>query len=94
MTGAHVEVTSSLPTPPLMTRCDKSTQTYSPRLELYKRLLERPPLLPNKRLAIQPETPVQQPPAIVLFVPDHHPVLKFGMRRFIIKPNPVKSVNK
>ncbi|GFR31879.1 hypothetical protein TNCT_144441 [Trichonephila clavata] len=73
-----------------MTRCVKSTQTISPRLEVGKRLLERPPLLPNKRLAIQPKTPVQQPPAIVLFVPDNHPVLKFGTRRFIIKPNPVK----
>ncbi|GFR06078.1 hypothetical protein TNCT_247531 [Trichonephila clavata] len=38
MTGAHVEVTSRLPTPPLMTRCDKSTQTNSPCLELGKTL--------------------------------------------------------
>ncbi|GFR22231.1 hypothetical protein TNCT_252391 [Trichonephila clavata] len=69
MTGAHVEVTSRLPTPPLMTRCDKSTQTNSPRLELGKRLLERPPLLPNKRLDIQPKTPVQQPPLLFCLCP-------------------------
>ncbi|GFR05065.1 hypothetical protein TNCT_597771 [Trichonephila clavata] len=94
MIGAHVEVTSRLPSPPQITRCDKSTQTNSSRLELGKRLLEQPPLLPNKRLAIQPETPVQQPPTIVLFVPNHHPVLKLGTRRFIIKPNPVNNVNK
>ncbi|GFQ79699.1 hypothetical protein TNCT_552281 [Trichonephila clavata] len=31
MTGAHVEVTSSLPAPPLMTRCDKTTpDKFSP----------------------------------------------------------------
>ncbi|GFQ64285.1 hypothetical protein TNCT_356801 [Trichonephila clavata] len=90
MTGAHVKVTSRLPTPPLMTRCDKSTHKYSTRIEVGKRLLERTPLLPNKKLAIQPKNPVQQPPAIVLFVPDNHPVLNFGTRRFIIKPNPVK----
>ncbi|GFR08568.1 hypothetical protein TNCT_17881 [Trichonephila clavata] len=89
MTGAHVEVTSRLPTPPLMPRCDKIPDIFS-RLEVGKRLLERTPLLPNKRLAIQLKTPVQQPPAIVLYVPDNHPVLKFGTRRFIIKPNLVK----
>ncbi|GFQ68723.1 hypothetical protein TNCT_286771 [Trichonephila clavata] len=94
MIGAHVEVTSRLPTPPLITRCDKSTQTNSPRLELGKSFLERPKLLPNKRLAIQPETPVQQPPTIVLLVPNHHSVLKLGTRRFIIKQNPVNNVNK
>ncbi|GFQ64544.1 hypothetical protein TNCT_705081 [Trichonephila clavata] len=48
MTRAYVEVTSRLPTLPLMTRCDKSTQAYSSLLELGKRLLEQPPFLPNK----------------------------------------------
>ncbi|GFQ88312.1 hypothetical protein TNCT_427091 [Trichonephila clavata] len=48
-TGAHVKVTSRLPTPPLMTRCNKSTQAYSSHLELGKRLLEHPPFLPNKK---------------------------------------------
>ncbi|GFR19209.1 hypothetical protein TNCT_308691 [Trichonephila clavata] len=57
MTGAHVEVTSRLPTPPLITRCNKSTQAYSSHLELGKRLLEQPPFLPNKKLTIQPKTP-------------------------------------
>ncbi|GFQ73012.1 hypothetical protein TNCT_514291 [Trichonephila clavata] len=60
MTGAHVEVTSRLPTPPLMTRCNKSTQAYSSHLELGKRLLEQPPFLPNKKLAIQPKPLLNQ----------------------------------
>ncbi|GFQ96276.1 hypothetical protein TNCT_195961, partial [Trichonephila clavata] len=92
MTGAHVEVTSRLPTPPLMTRCNKSTQAYSSHLELGKRLLEQPPFLPNKKLAIQPKTPTQPIHTIVLFVPEHHPLLKSGMCRFIL--HPVKNVNK
>ncbi|GFR12799.1 multiple RNA-binding domain-containing protein 1 [Trichonephila clavata] len=92
MTGAHVEVTSHLPTPPLMTRCNKSTQAYSSHLELGKRLLEQPPFLPNKKLAIQPKTPAQPIHTIVLFVPDHHPLLKSGMCRSIL--HPVKNVNK
>ncbi|GFR10871.1 hypothetical protein TNCT_235181 [Trichonephila clavata] len=92
MTGAHVEVTSRLPTSPLMTRCNKSTQAYSSHLELGKRLLEQPPFLPNKKLAIQPKTPAQPIHTIVLFVPDHHPMLKSGMCRFIL--HPVKNVNK
>ncbi|GFQ72955.1 hypothetical protein TNCT_93781 [Trichonephila clavata] len=92
MTGAHVEVTSRLPTPPLMTRCNKSTQAYSSHLELGKRLLERSPFLPNKKLAIQPKTPAQPTHSIVLFVPDHHPMLKSGICRFIL--HPVKNVNK
>ncbi|GFR29259.1 hypothetical protein TNCT_684451 [Trichonephila clavata] len=62
MTGAHVEVTSRLPTPPLMTRCNKSTQAYSSHLELGKRLLEQPPFLPNKKLAIQPKPPYSTNP--------------------------------
>ncbi|GFR32506.1 hypothetical protein TNCT_53851 [Trichonephila clavata] len=94
MTGAHVEVTSRLPTPPLMTRCNKSTQAYSSHLELGKRLLEQPPFLPNKKLAIQPKTPTQPIHTIVLFVPEHHPLLKSGMCRFILQPHPVKNVNK
>ncbi|GFQ93833.1 hypothetical protein TNCT_699911 [Trichonephila clavata] len=96
MIGAHVEVTSYLPTPPLITRCDKSTQTDSPSLELGKRLLERPQLLTNTRLAIQPKTPVQQttPPTIILFIPNHHSVLKLGTHQLIVKPNPVNNVNK
>ncbi|GFR30441.1 hypothetical protein TNCT_279211 [Trichonephila clavata] len=94
MTGAHVEVTSRLPTPPLMTRCNKSTQAYSSHLELGKRLLEQPPFLPNKKLAIQPKPPTQPIHTIVLFVPEHHPLLKSGMCRFILQPHPVKNVNK
>ncbi|GFQ94040.1 hypothetical protein TNCT_625051 [Trichonephila clavata] len=92
MTGTYVEVTSRLPTQPLMTRCNKSTQAYSSHLELGKRLLEQPPFLPNKKLAIQPKTPAQPTHTIVLFVPDHHPMLKSGMCRFIL--HPVKNVNK
>ncbi|GFQ90045.1 hypothetical protein TNCT_113281 [Trichonephila clavata] len=94
MTGVHVEMTSRLPTSPLMTRCNKSTQAYSSHLELGKRLLEQPPFLPNKKLAIQPKTPAQPIHTIVLFVPDHHPTLKSGMCRFILQPHPVKNVNK
>ncbi|GFQ84718.1 hypothetical protein TNCT_207841, partial [Trichonephila clavata] len=89
---SHVEVTSRLPTPPLMTRCNKSTQAYSSHLELGKRLLEQPPFLPNKKLAIQPKPPTQPTHTIVLFVPEHHPLLKSGMCRFILQP--VKNVNK
>ncbi|GFR12847.1 hypothetical protein TNCT_498371 [Trichonephila clavata] len=63
-------------------------------LELGKRLLEQPPFLPNKKLAIQPKTPTQPIHTIVLFVPEHHPLLKSGMCRFILQPHPVKNVNK
>ncbi|GFQ64546.1 hypothetical protein TNCT_705091 [Trichonephila clavata] len=94
MTGAHVEATSRLPTPPLMTRCSKSTQAYPSHLELGKRLLEQPPFLPNKKLAIQPKIPAQPTHTIVLFVNDHHPMLKSGMCRFILQHHPVKNVNK
>ncbi|GFR06779.1 hypothetical protein TNCT_729711 [Trichonephila clavata] len=45
MTGAHVEVTSRLPTPPLMTRCNKSTQAYSSHLEAWKETLGTTTLL-------------------------------------------------
>ncbi|GFR20469.1 hypothetical protein TNCT_369081 [Trichonephila clavata] len=94
MTGAHVEVTSRLPTSPLMTRCNKSTQAYSSHLELGKRLLEQPPFLSNKKLAIQPKTPAQPTHTIVFFVHDHHPMLKSGMCRLFLQPHPVKNVNK
>ncbi|GFR01066.1 hypothetical protein TNCT_185491 [Trichonephila clavata] len=94
MTGAHVQVTSRLPTSPLMTRYNKSTQAYSSHLELGKRLLEQPPFLPNKKLAIQPKTPTQPIHTIVLFVPDHHPILKSGMCRFILQPHPVKNLHR
>ncbi|GFR25697.1 hypothetical protein TNCT_234211 [Trichonephila clavata] len=70
MTGAHVEVTSRLPTPPLMTRCNKSTQAYSSHLELGKRLLEQPPFLPNKKLAIQPKPLLNQPIPLFCLCPN------------------------
>ncbi|GFR01260.1 hypothetical protein TNCT_24881 [Trichonephila clavata] len=81
MTGAEVEVTSRLPTPPLITRWDKSTQTDSPslhvkRLELGNRLLERQQLLSikdsstNRRLQFNrllPKTLFCGCPTIILF---------------------------
>ncbi|GFR20914.1 hypothetical protein TNCT_630861 [Trichonephila clavata] len=48
MTGAHVEVTSRLPTPPLMTRCNKSTQAYSSTWSLARDSWNNHPSCPIK----------------------------------------------
>ncbi|GFR31909.1 hypothetical protein TNCT_735391 [Trichonephila clavata] len=93
MTGAHVEVTSRLPTPPLMTRCNKSTQAYSSHLELGKRLLEQPPFLPNKKLAIQPKTLLNQPyHCFVCARPSSYVEIRYVS--FHPSTHPVKNVNK
>ncbi|GFR31691.1 hypothetical protein TNCT_599721 [Trichonephila clavata] len=50
MTRAHVEVTSRLPTPPLRTQRDKSTQTYSPAWNLARDSWNDHPSCPIKDL--------------------------------------------
>ncbi|GFW46570.1 hypothetical protein TNCV_1936401 [Trichonephila clavipes] len=79
---SEVEVTPCIPTPPLITCCDKSTQTISPylhieRLDLGKRLMERKQQQVNKRLcpAIKQE-PLENPVPnnIVLLIPNNHPM--------------------
>ncbi|GFU74786.1 hypothetical protein TNCV_2261291 [Trichonephila clavipes] len=81
-------------TPPLITRCDKGTQTLSPylhikRLDLGKRRLE-PPLAP-KRLK---QNPSEGSNNIILWVPRHHPLMALGNNRFIIQPTNVNGINK
>ncbi|GFT98844.1 uncharacterized protein TNCV_3792571 [Trichonephila clavipes] len=93
-----VEVTPRIPTPPLITRCDKGTQTISPylhvkRLDLGKRLLEQQQA--NKRLF----TTIKQEPLgnpvpknIVLLVSSNHPLMKLGNNGFIIQPTNVNKI--
>ncbi|GFT23896.1 hypothetical protein TNCV_3207551 [Trichonephila clavipes] len=81
-------------TPPLITRCDKCTQTLSPylhvkRLDLGKRRME-PPLDP-KRLK-QELSEVSN--NIVLWVPRNHPLMTLGNNGFIIQPTNVNGINK
>ncbi|GFW91348.1 uncharacterized protein TNCV_737621 [Trichonephila clavipes] len=81
-------------TPPLITRCDKGTQTISPylhikRLDLGKRRLE-PPLAP-KRLKQEPSEGSNN---IILWVPRHHPLMALGNNGFIIQPTNVNGINK
>ncbi|GFS50577.1 hypothetical protein TNCV_2042011 [Trichonephila clavipes] len=81
-------------TPPLITRCDKGTQTLSPylhikRLDLGKRRLE-PPLAP-KRLK---QNPSEGSNNIILWVPRHHPLMALGNNGFIIQPTNVNGINK
>ncbi|GFU26437.1 hypothetical protein TNCV_1136451 [Trichonephila clavipes] len=78
--------------PPLITRCDKGTQTLSPsfhvqRLDLGKRRME-PPLAP-KRLK-----PSEGSNHIVLWVPKHHPLMTLGNNGFLIQPIHVNGINK
>ncbi|GFU03507.1 uncharacterized protein TNCV_2257271 [Trichonephila clavipes] len=85
----NVEVTS-----PLITRCDKGTQTLSPyfhlkRLDLGKRRME-PPLAP-KRLKQEPSEGSNH---IVLWVPRNHPLMTLGNNGFIIQPTNVNGINK
>ncbi|GFW54227.1 uncharacterized protein TNCV_1560051 [Trichonephila clavipes] len=75
-------------TPPLITRCDKGTQTISPylhvkRLDLGKRRMEQP-LAPKRRK--QEPSEVSN---IVLWVPRNHPLMKLGNNGFIIQPTNV-----
>ncbi|GFS76016.1 uncharacterized protein TNCV_4666431 [Trichonephila clavipes] len=79
---------------PLITRCDKGTQTLSPylhvqRLDLGKRRLE-PPLAP-KRLK---QNPSEGSNNIILWVPRHHPLMALGNNGFIIQPTNVNGINK
>ncbi|GFW27981.1 uncharacterized protein TNCV_768611 [Trichonephila clavipes] len=75
-----VEVTTRIP--PLITRCDKGTQTISPylhlkRLDLGKRRMEQPQV--NKRLSIKQEPSENRVSKnIVLLVPRNHPFMKLG----------------
>ncbi|GFW07575.1 uncharacterized protein TNCV_3917081 [Trichonephila clavipes] len=79
----EVEVTSHIPTPPLITRCDKSIQMNSLNL-LFKPLEKRPMEQSNKSREI--------PQNIILVVPNHHPLLTLGNDGFILQP--VNGVNK
>ncbi|GFT27698.1 uncharacterized protein TNCV_3570701 [Trichonephila clavipes] len=83
-------------TPPLITRCDKGTQTISPylhvkRLDLEKRRMEQPQA--HKRLSIKQE-PSEVSNNIVLWVPRNHPLMKLGNNGFIIQPTNVNGINK
>ncbi|GFU15953.1 hypothetical protein TNCV_2368791 [Trichonephila clavipes] len=87
-----VEVTPRIPTPPLITCCDKGTQTISPylhvkRLDLRKRLMEQKQS--NKRFCptIKKE-PLENPVSknIALWVLSNHPLMKLGNNVFIIPP--------
>ncbi|GFV84611.1 uncharacterized protein TNCV_2482251 [Trichonephila clavipes] len=80
--------------PPLITRCDKGTQTLSPsfhvqRLDLGKRRME-PPLAP-KRLKQEPSEGSNN---IILWVPKHHPLMQLGHNGFLIQPTNVNGINK
>ncbi|GFW02681.1 uncharacterized protein TNCV_2456951 [Trichonephila clavipes] len=80
--------------PPLITRCDKGTQTLSPsfhvqRLDLGKRRME--PLLAPKRLKQEPSEGSNN---IILWVPRHHPLMQLGNNGFIIQPTNVNGINK
>ncbi|GFX88602.1 uncharacterized protein TNCV_2660131 [Trichonephila clavipes] len=94
MVDPSVSVNTVEVTPPLITRCDKSTQTISPylhakRLDLGKRCMEYPQA--NKRLK-QVSSEVSN--NIVLWVPRNHPLIKLGNNRFIIQPTNVNGINK
>ncbi|GFU55832.1 uncharacterized protein TNCV_2255251 [Trichonephila clavipes] len=96
MVDPSVSVNTVEVTPPLITRCDKSTQTISPylhvkRLDLGKRHMEQSQA--NKRLSIKQE-PSEVSKNIVLWVPKNHPVLKLGNNGFIIQPTNVNGINK
>ncbi|GFU55860.1 uncharacterized protein TNCV_2255501 [Trichonephila clavipes] len=80
-------------TPPLITRCDKGTQTLSPylhvkRLDLGKRRMEPP--LTTKRLTQEPSEGSNH---IVLWVPRNHPLMTLGNNGFIIQPTNVNGIN-
>ncbi|GFY29432.1 uncharacterized protein TNCV_2626031 [Trichonephila clavipes] len=81
-------------TPPLITRCDKGTQTISPylhvkRLDLGKRRMEQP--LAPKRLKQEPSEVSNN---IILLVPRNHPLMTLGNNGFIIQPTNVNGINK
>ncbi|GFR22630.1 hypothetical protein TNCT_527151 [Trichonephila clavata] len=81
----EVAVTSRIPTPSLITRCDKSIQTDP----LGKRPMEQS----NKRLCptIQPR---EVPKNLILLVHHNHPLLTLGHDRFILQPVNKIVVNK
>ncbi|GFW27960.1 hypothetical protein TNCV_768401 [Trichonephila clavipes] len=94
MVDPSVSVNTVEVTPPLITRCDKSTQTISPylhvkRLDLGKRRMEQPQA--NKRLKQEPSEVSNN---IVLWVPRNHPLMKLGNNGFIIQPTNVNGINK
>ncbi|GFV57257.1 hypothetical protein TNCV_2822741 [Trichonephila clavipes] len=86
-----VEVTPRIPIPPLITRCNKGTQTISPylhvkHLDLGKSLLEQQQA--NKILCPIKQEPLENPVPknIVLLVPSYPPLMKLGNNEFIIQP--------
>ncbi|GFT15602.1 uncharacterized protein TNCV_4985461 [Trichonephila clavipes] len=83
-------------TPPLITRCDKGTQTISlylhvKRFDLGKKRMEQPQA--HKRLSIKQE-PSEVSNNIVLWMPRNHPFMKFSNNGFIIQPTNVNGINK
>ncbi|GFS54582.1 uncharacterized protein TNCV_2749001 [Trichonephila clavipes] len=94
MVDPSVSVNTVEVTPPLITRCDKSTQTIFPylhvkRLDLGKRRMEQPQT--NKRLKQEPSKVSNN---IVLWVPRNHSLMKLGNNGFIIQPTNVNGINK
>ncbi|GFW70181.1 hypothetical protein TNCV_4467401 [Trichonephila clavipes] len=95
----EVEVTSSIPTPPLIIRCEKSTQTDPP--PFISNPLERGPWNINSPIKDCPtikQEPLENqqtvPKNIVLLVPNSPPLLKLGNDGFIIQPVTKIVVNK
>ncbi|GFY63920.1 hypothetical protein TNIN_156051 [Trichonephila inaurata madagascariensis] len=84
----EVEVTSRIPTPPLITRCDNCNKTDSPTLH-FQPLGKRPMEQSNKRLTFR-----KVPKNIILLVPNHHPLLTLGNDGFILQPVNKIVVNK
>ncbi|GFX70250.1 hypothetical protein TNCV_4616871 [Trichonephila clavipes] len=86
MVDPSVSVNTVEVTPPLISRCDKGTQTISPylhvkRLDFGKRRMEQPKA--NKTLSIKQE-PSEVSKNIVLWMPRNHPLMKLGNNGFII----------
>ncbi|GFS80741.1 uncharacterized protein TNCV_86601 [Trichonephila clavipes] len=94
MVALYVSVNTVEVTPPLIIRCDKSTQTifrylHVKRHDLGKRRMEKPQT--NKRLKKEPSEVSNN---IVLWVPGNHPLMKLGNNGFIIQPTNVNGINK
>ncbi|GFS80739.1 uncharacterized protein TNCV_86581 [Trichonephila clavipes] len=94
MVASSVSVNTVEVTPPLITGCDKSTQTifrylHVKRHDLEKRRMEKPQT--NKRLKKEPSEVSNN---IVLWMPGNHPLMKLGNNGFIIQPTNVNGINK
>ncbi|GFT34649.1 hypothetical protein TNCV_1535911 [Trichonephila clavipes] len=74
----EVDVTSRIPTPSLITRCHKSTQTDPPTFH-FKSLGKRSMEQCNKRLKSR-----EVSKSIILLVHNHHPLFTLGNQGFIL----------